>query len=118
VAIRVPVDITAEFRGLSAAGQFKSRETGELVEIPPKFKFEVEVGLGDDVDLLVLSQSVLDKARSDFPIATLRRGEHVRLLGMVVLQDRGSDRDSYLSVTEILRIVDAASKASREPVKA
>lgn len=117
MAIRVPVDIAAEYRGLSAAGQFKSRETGELLDIPPKFKFEVEVGLGDDVDLLVLSQTVLDKAQSDFPIGILRRGERVRLVGTIVLQDRDSDRDSYFRVDHIHRIDDGAPKTSAGAVK-
>ncbi|HEV7943275.1 MAG TPA: hypothetical protein VGP17_10800 [Solirubrobacteraceae bacterium] len=110
MAIRIPVDIAAEFRGLAVAGQFRSKETGELVDIPPKYKFEVELGGGDDVEMLVLSQSALEKARADFPLGSLRRGDRIRVVGAVVLQDRGSDRDSYLSVLQIDRVSDAAAK--------
>lgn len=106
MALRIPVDFLAEFRGTAPAGQFRARESGELVDIPPKFKFEIEVGDGDDVDLLTLSQSVLDKATADFPIASLRRGERVRIRGSVLLQDRGSDRDSYVSVHSIARVAE------------
>lgn len=117
MANRLPVQVAAEFRGLSAASEFTSRESGDRVEIPPKLKFEVEVGQGEDIELLVLSQTALDRAKADFSIASLRRGDRVELTGVVVLQDRGSDRDSYFSVLRVVALPDVAPKSSAAAVK-
>jgi hypothetical protein len=117
MANRLPVQFVAEFRGLSPASEFKSRESGERVDIPPKLKFEVEVGQGDDVELIVLSQTALDRAKAEFPIGSLRRGDRLQLSGVVVLQDRGSDRDSYFSVLEVQLLIDPPAKAPAAAVK-
>jgi len=109
MALRLPISLLAEFRGIAPSSEFTNGD-GQRVEVPPKYKFEVELGeAGDDVDLMVLSERQLERASCDFPLATLRRGERVRITGVVNLQDRGSDRDSYLSIGLVAKVPEPAA---------
>lgn len=95
---RIPVDLQCEFRGREQPRTFNDRETGDLVEVPARLKFEVESADGD-VQLLVLSQSQLVKVLAPDTLIALARGDRLRVLGLCVLQDRGSEKDSYFQVT-------------------
>lgn len=101
--LRIPVDLVAEYRGREAPRSFNNRETGDLVEVPARLKLEVETHDGD-VQLLVLSVSQLGKAMLVDELDLLQRGDSLRLVGLVVLQDRGSERDSYFQVTMAERV--------------
>jgi hypothetical protein len=96
--LRVPVDLQCEFRGREQPRQFNDKDTGDLVEVPARLKFEVETPDGD-VQLLILSQNQLIKVLPSDVLAGLSRGDRVRVLGLCVLQDRGSEKDSYFQVT-------------------
>ncbi len=93
---RIPFSLQAEYRGTEPARQFRAPDTGDNVTIPPKLRFEYE---GEDgaLELLSVSQSQLDKVPgADGLIGSLQRGDQVILVGRAVIQDRGSDRDSYV----------------------
>jgi hypothetical protein len=97
---RIPVSFEVEFRGLAPASEFVARDTGEKIEVPPKLKLELETFNGD-VEMLQLSASQLDNTEGAPDYAKLKRGDRFTLCGLVVLQDRGSDRDSYLKVERV-----------------
>ncbi|MFL5845281.1 MAG: hypothetical protein ACJ762_11345 [Solirubrobacteraceae bacterium] len=100
--MRIPVTMLAEYRGQAPASQFTARDTGEVVDLRPMLKFEVEQPDGD-VGLIPLRENQLDEA-ADFDHGKLAKGDLVQLVGVVVLQDRGSDRDSYLRVEHATRV--------------
>ena len=97
---KLPVDFEAEYRGVAPESSFVRRDTGERVEVPPKLKFEFEKFDGD-VELVTVSGSQFDKAHGAPDHKTLKRGDRLRLVGTAVLQDRGSDRDSYFRVDAV-----------------
>lgn len=116
MASRIPVRLVAEFRGLTPPSQFTARDTAQVVQVPAKYKFEVALDASDDVELLVLSETALERA-SDWPLASLRRGDRVQIDGHVALQDRGSDRDSFLHVASVVQLPDV-SAVVKAPAKA
>jgi hypothetical protein len=97
---RIPVEVEAEYRGIAAASEFVARDTGETVQVPPKLKFEYDTFDGD-VEMLVVSGSQFDKVQGAPDYQSLKRGDRMTLLGLVVLQDRGSDRDSYFKLERV-----------------
>jgi hypothetical protein len=111
MALRLPVKFPVEYRGVQSASSFVARESGELIEVPPKLKFEYEAEDGDVV-LIPVSANQLDKAVPAIDHATLQKGSHYVLSGFVLLADRGSQNNSYLSVrslvsvTDVVRLVD------------
>ncbi len=98
---RLPWDRVLEFRGREAEGySFTAKDTGEVVELAPMLRFEFETDDGD-VGLVELRGSAFDKARGSIDYKDLKRGQKVRVQGVINLQDRGSGKDSYFSVTAI-----------------
>jgi hypothetical protein len=97
---RIPVGMDVEYRGLEAPRQFTARDSGEEVNVPARIKFEYETDDGDVV-LMPVSASQLDKVSPPFNYSELKRGDRVHLSGYVLLQERGSDRDSYLQITAV-----------------
>lgn len=97
---RIPVVVEAEYRGIAAASEFVARDTGEKVQVPPKLKFEYDTFDGD-VEMLVVSGAQFDKVQGAPDYKALHRGDRMTLVGLVVLQDRGSDRDSYFRLERV-----------------
>lgn len=97
---KLPVVVEVEYRGIAAASEFVARDTGETIQVPPKLKFEYDTFDGD-VEMLVVSGSQFDKVQGAPDYKTLKRGDRMVLLGLVVLQDRGSDRDSYFKLERV-----------------
>jgi hypothetical protein len=97
---KLPVAVEAEYRGVAAASEFVARDTGETIQVPPKLKFEYDTFDGD-VEMLVVSGSQFDKTQGAPDFNTLKRGDRMVLLGLVILQDRGSDRDSYFKLERV-----------------
>jgi hypothetical protein len=108
--LRIPVDLQGEYRGRESPRQFNDRETGDAVEVPARIKIEVESADGD-VQLLVLSERQLNKVLPPDVLGGLSRGDRLRILGVCVLQDRGSDKDSYFQVSAAF-LVDPDGKAA------
>jgi hypothetical protein len=108
---RFPIDLTGEYVGTKPAGQFTSRDTGEVVAIPPKVQFLRRDESGE-VSLLEVSGKTLDGLAPAFDHGKLNVGDRVRVRGEVVLQDRGSDRDSYFAV-KAAEVVEGAVKPQR-----
>jgi len=109
---RLPWDRVLEFRGREAEGySFTNKETGEVVELAPMLRFEFETDDGD-VGLVELRGSAFDKARGTINYEDLKRGQKVRIQGVINLQDRGSGKDSYFSVTAIDTVGDLRSVAT------
>lgn len=110
--MRLPFSFLAEYRGVEAASSFTRKDTGEVVDVPAKFRFEYEDPSGT-LELISVSQSQLDRAEGAGDVAALKRGQLVRLQGLAVLQPRGSSRDSYVQVTAMtLMPTQSASKAA------
>jgi hypothetical protein len=101
MAVTWPIAALAEFRGLKAAGEFKNRETGELVPVPARAQFELESEFDGSITVVPVSVRDLDKCVPPFDVGTLTKGDVVELRGRVVLQDRGSARDSFAVVESI-----------------
>jgi uncharacterized protein YaiE (UPF0345 family) len=97
---KLPVAVEGEYRGVAAASEFVARDTGEKVQVPPKLKFEYDTFDGD-VEMLVVSGSQFDKVQGAPDYRTLQRGDRLTLVGLVVLQDRGSERDSYFKLERV-----------------
>ncbi len=100
---RLPVEVEAEYRGVAAASEFLARDTGERVQVPPKLKFEYDTFDGD-VEMLSVSAAQFDKVQGAPDYQTLKRGDRLVLVGLVVLQDRGSDRDSYFKLERVEKV--------------
>lgn len=107
--LRLPFSLEAEYRGVEPASRFTRKDTGEVVDVPAKLRFEYEDTTGA-LELISVSQSQIDKAQGGQELVSIKRGQLVRLEGLVVLQDRGSDRDSYMQVR-------VATKLASTPVK-
>ncbi len=97
---RLPVEVLAEYRGVAAASEFVARDTGEKIQVPPKLKFEYDTFDGD-VEMLVVSSKRFDKVQDAPDYKSLKRGDQLVLVGLVILQDRGSDRDSYFKLERV-----------------
>jgi hypothetical protein len=97
---RLPVEVEAEYRGIAAASEFVARDSGERVQVPPKLKFEYDTFDGD-VEMLSISGTQFDKVQGAPDYTSLKRGDRLILLGLVILQDRGSDRDSYFKLERV-----------------
>ena len=95
---RFPVALDATFVGTKEASEFV--RNGERIAIPAKPQF-LTFDEDGQATVLTLSGSQLDKIVPAFNYADLTRGQQVRVEGVVVLQDRGSDRDSYFTCTAI-----------------
>lgn len=91
---RFPFNMVVEYRGARAPSSFVKKETGATVDLPARLKFEYARDDGD-VELLEVPASQLNKIEPPFDHASLKRGDQVRLEGEVLLQPRGSDRESY-----------------------
>jgi len=103
--MRLPVTLEVEFRGVKPQRDYTIRDTGERRTAPPVLKFECEKPDGD-VEVVEVSGSSLDRMTPAVDYAKFRKGDRFTLNGVAVIQDRGSDWDSYLAV------------AGCEPVKA
>jgi hypothetical protein len=97
---RLPVEVEVEYRGISSASEFVARDTGERVQVPPKLKFEYDTFDGD-VEMLSVSGAQFDKVQGAPDYRSLERGDRLVLLGLVILQDRGSERDSYFKLERV-----------------
>lgn len=97
---KLPVAVLAEYRGIQAASEFVAKDTGEKINVPPKLKFEYDTFDGD-VEMLVVSGSQFDRVQDAPDYKGLKRGQRLTLVGLVVLQDRGSDRDSYFKLERV-----------------
>jgi hypothetical protein len=104
--LRLPIEFSAEYRGQQPAGQFTRKDTGEVVDFAAALKFEYETDDGDVV-LVPIRATQLDKCEPPFDHEQLQKGDELVLRGFVVLQDRGSDRDSYFSITTVRYAADA-----------
>lgn len=99
MAQRLPLDLTAEYRGQRPAGSFVKRETGEVIETAARLKFE-HTSADGDVELVEIGTSQLDKIPAPVP-EQIKRGDIVRIQGFAVIQDRGSDKDSFVTFTRV-----------------
>lgn len=97
---KLPVIVPVEYRGFQAASQFVAKDTGETINVPPKLKFEYDTFDGD-VEMLVVSGSQFDRVQGAPDYSALTRGQRMTLVGFVVLQDRGNDRDSYFKLERV-----------------
>lgn len=100
MSLRLPVEFVAEYRGQRPAGSFVDRGTGEHVSYGPALKFEYETADGD-IEIVPVRATELDKCEPPFDHAQLKKGDQLSLSGFVVLQDRGSERDSYFSLVSV-----------------
>ncbi len=98
--MRLPVSTKVEYRGVQQPSEFVNA-AGELIAVAAKPKFEYATEEGD-VALLALSGGQLDKCNPPVDYASFTKGETFHLEGVVVLQDRGSGRDSYFSVVSLV----------------
>lgn len=94
---RLPVNVHAEYRGSKPAGQFTARDTGEVIAIPEKLRFEFDNGEGPD--LLEVSLSALDKVKPAFDASVLKKGDTVHILGVAVIPEKGSPQGGFFSIT-------------------
>jgi hypothetical protein len=97
MAMRIPVSLAVEFRGVKPAREYTVRETGEQKTAPPLLKFEAEQENGD-VELIEVTGSSFDRMSPPVDFARFKKGERFLLRALAVIQDRGSDWDSYLAV--------------------
>lgn len=109
MALRLPIQLAAEYRGQRAPGTFTRRDTGEIVNFPAALKFEYE-DEGGDVVIVPISASQLDKCSPPFDHEQLKKGDQLVLSGHVVLQDRGSDKDSYFAISSVVYAAAEAPK--------
>ncbi len=101
---RWPVMFDAEYRGREAeGGSFNDPETGELREYGPSFRFEYTTPDGDVVLVSLRSGGRTEEA-ADFDLEALKKGDFVRVEGLAVMAERGSNRDSYFQPTRIVQI--------------
>jgi hypothetical protein len=110
VAQRIPFTFDAEYRGREAEGGDFTNDAGEQVVYGPAFKFEYDMPDGEPV-VLALRSGAIDKA-SDFDATELKKGEHVELVGEVVISERGSDRSSYMRLYTLRRSKSSLRAAS------
>jgi hypothetical protein len=110
MALRLPIEFAAEYRGQAPGGEFTRDDTGERVAFSPALKFEYEDENGDVV-LIPIRAAQLDKCEPPFDHEVLQKGDELVLRGFVVLQDRGSDRDSYFAIRSVAYAAEAPLKA-------
>lgn len=95
---RVPFDFPGEYRGLARhAGDWVDRSTGQVHQAAARLTFEFEQPDGT-VASIDFPGSAFDKAKVPFDYAKLAKGDVVRLYGVTIVQDRSSDRDSYVQL--------------------
>jgi hypothetical protein len=94
---RLPWDRVLEYRGREAEGYSFVSDKGERVDLAPMLRFEFETDDGD-VGLVDIRASAFDNARALLEWQDLKRGDYVRVQGVINLQERGSGKDSYFSV--------------------
>ncbi len=94
---RIPVAFQATFVGQRPGGTFKNPQ-GEQIPYPPKLKF-LHQGQDGDADLVEISGNQLEKVEPPVRLADLTVGEVFAIQGVAVIQERGSDRDSYVQIT-------------------
>jgi hypothetical protein len=94
---RIPIAFTATYVGQRPGGTFKN-SAGEEIPYPPKLKF-LHQGEDGDASLVEISGNQIDKVTPPFNWADLEGGEVCRIAGVAVIQERGSERDSYVQIT-------------------
>lgn len=95
-----PIAALAEFRGMKDASTFTDRSSGEVIPVPARAQFEME-GEGGAISVVPVSVRDLDKCVPPFDAGSLKKGAMVELRGRVVLQDRGSQRDSFAVIESV-----------------
>lgn len=94
---RIPVNFEATYVGRRPGGEFTPPDSKTPVQFPARLKFLHQTA-GGDAELVEISANQIDRVEPPFDHATLGGGEKVRVEGVAVLADRGSDKDSYLSI--------------------
>lgn len=107
--MRLPVSLEVEFRGVKPQRDYVIRETGEKRTAAPVLKFECDKPDGD-VEVVEVTGSSFDRMSPAVDYSKFRKGDRFTLTGVAVIQDRGSDWDSYLGV-ESCRPVRAGATA-------
>lgn len=108
--MRLPITLEVEFRGVKPQRDYTLRDTGERRTAPAVLKFELDRENGD-IEVVEVSGSSLDRMIPAVDYAKFRKGERFALTGVAVIQDRGSDYDSYLAV-------ESCEPISKAPVRA
>lgn len=109
---RLPVSVVAEYRGSKQASKFTKRDTGEVVDVAEKLKFEYVWDDGEP-DVIEVAITALDRATPPFDAGKLKKGDMVRLVGEAVIQDRGViDKNSYFSLRSCVALTAAELKAA------
>lgn len=96
--MRLPVSLEVEYRGVKPQREYTLRETGEVRTASAVLKFEAELPDGD-IALIEVAGTTLDRLRPAVDYKSFMRGQRFMLSGTAVIQDRGSDYDSYFAVT-------------------
>lgn len=98
---RIPFSFDAEYRGVTkAAGDFVRRDTGQVINAPARLSFEHR----DEDDILLTVEfgaTAFDKLTPVVNWADFSPGDKVQLRGVCVMADRGSDKDSYPTLTGV-----------------
>ncbi|MFL5818953.1 MAG: hypothetical protein ACJ76L_15330 [Conexibacter sp.] len=95
--MRLPVSLKVEFRGCKPERDYVIKETGEKRTAAPVLKFECDQEDGD-VEVIEVTGSSFDRMVPAVDYSKFKKGDRFTLSGTAVIQDRGSDWDSYLSV--------------------
>jgi hypothetical protein len=95
---RIPVSFEATYVGLRPGGEFKPADSKTPVQYPARLKFLYQ-SEGGDAELVEISGSQIDRVHPPVDHAAIGLGQRVSVEGMAVIQDRGSDKDSYLQIT-------------------
>lgn len=111
--MRLPVSLDVEYRGVKPSRDYTIRETGERRTAAPVLKFECEKPDGD-IEVIEVAGSTLDRMVPSVDYSKFRKGERYTLTGVAVIQDRGSDWDSYFGV-ESCRPAGSAAKPATAP---
>jgi hypothetical protein len=109
--LRLPIALDAEFRGVKPPREYTIRETGERKLASAVLKFELERENGD-VELIEVAGSTFDRMTPAVDYGSFQRGQRFALRGTAVIQDRGSDYDSYLAVESCEPVGKAAIRAA------
>lgn len=113
MALRLPLSLDVEFRGVKPAREYTLRETGERKLATAVCKFELDRENGD-VELIEVAASTFDRMSPPVNCATFERGRRYHLAAVAVIQDRGSDYDSYLAVESCELIAAPGPTGKRE----
>lgn len=95
--MRLPVSLEVEFRGIKPQRDYTIRDTGERRTAAPVLKFECDKPDGD-VEVIEVTGSAFDRMVPAVDFSKFKKGDRFTLTGVAVIQDRGSDWDSYLGV--------------------